>query len=480
MVVGRSSNGQHIYIRSSNIRTNMTRHAIDPSQPQTLTWRLRIGWGIGSLGSTTLINGVTFLALFYFTQILGLPPALAGALLFVAKLYDIVTDPLMGLISDRCNTRWGRRRPFLLAASVVSAASFIMLFHVPDTTETGVAIYVGLALVLYATGYTLFNIPYLAMPAEMTSDYHERSRLMSARVVFASLGILAGGALAPALVTFYGDGPEGYASMSKVLAVVIGVSMVACFFGTRSAAFTRHVATPMRLREQWVLAAGNRPFVVLIISKFLHMTGVAVINSSLLYLIILVLQRETVAAGAFGVAATTATIVSMPAWLALSRRWGKRNTYMVGVALYVPVLLSWLPATAGEPFAFLILRGLGIGLVTGGLTLTAQAMLPDTIDFDTQRSGLRREATFTSVYSFMEKCAFALGPLLVGALLATAGYDPGTTSDPGTDVIRMVLIAAAVIPATASTLSALVLRFYTLDSRLRPPAEATTPTQKRL
>lgn len=432
-----------------------------------LTWGLRIGWGIGSLGGTALINAVTFLALFYLTGILGMSPALAGALLFVTKFYDIVTDPIMGLVTDRCNTRWGRRRPFLLAASVISAVSYVMLFNAPQWSGGAIIVYIGGALLLYATGYTMFNIPYLAMPAEMTDDYHERSTLMSARVVFASFGILAGGALAPALVTWFGEGRTGYASMSVVLAAIIGLSMAASFFGTASARHTQRVVKTMSLREQWSLAIGNRPFVVLILSKFLHIFGVAVSISSLLFLVTLVLQRDTAAAGAFGLASTAGTLVSIPAWLALSRKFGKRNAYITGVVIYVPILLSWLLATPGEPFALFLLRGFGVGIVTGGLTLTAQAMLPDTIQFDSERSGLRREGTFTSVYSFMEKTAFALGPLLLGVMLEVSGYSRDAADSPAPETVRAVLVAAAVIPAIASAASAVVLRFYDLDRIIR-------------
>ena len=438
------------------------------TRSNSLRWGLRIGWGVGSLGAATLINAVTFMALFYFTGVLGLSPALAGALLFLAKCYDIVTDPVMGIVSDRTATPWGRRRPFLFAAAFVSAASFVMLFGIPllvtDASTTLTTLLAGAALLLYATGYTMFNIPYLAMPAEMTDDYHERARLMSARVVFASLGILAGGAAGPALVTWFGGGRQGYAGMSLLLAAIIFLSMVGCFFGTRTAAHTQRVVSAMPLSEQWSTAIGNRPFVVLILSKFLHMSGVAAVSSSLLYIVTIVLGRETAAAGIFGVAATAGTILSMPVWLAACRRWGKRNAYIVGVTLYVPVLLTWLLAGPDETLKILALRGLGFGVVTGGLILTAQSMLPDTISFDAERSGLRREGAFTSMYSLAEKTAFALGPLVVGALLESAGYSAG--AEPTSATVRAIWIGAVIWPAVASALSAWVLRYYELDRLL--------------
>jgi GPH family glycoside/pentoside/hexuronide:cation symporter len=426
---------------------------------QDLDWRLRLGWGIGSLGASTLINGVSFLALFFFTRVLGLEPALAGTLIFATRLFDIVTDPLMGLISDRADSRMGRRRPFLLAGAIVSAIAFAAIFNPPDRPG-GVTIgWCAMALLTYAGGYTLFIVPYLAMPAEMTSGYHERSRLMSTRVAFTSLGMLVAGALGPVLVGLLGGGRQGYAGMSLILAGLIGLSMLASYFGTRRARFTQRVEAPMGLPQAIATAFQNRSFVWLLASKFMHLTGVSVTNASLLFVITVVLARPESAAGIFGVTAATGVMISMPAWLAASQRFGKRNTYLVAASLYVPVMLSWLLADPAEPVWLLALRGTAIGLLTGGLTLTAQAMLPDAIEHDARRTGLRREASLAAVYSAVEKTAAATGPLVLGLLLGGQ-----SNLDTAADTIRY---SAAVLPAIASALSAALLLGYGLDRTYR-------------
>jgi GPH family glycoside/pentoside/hexuronide:cation symporter len=433
-------------------------------KPAALPTTLRLGWGIGSFGGTALINGVGFLALFFLTNVAGLSPAVAGGLLFAAKLFDIVTDPLMGLLSDRVDTRWGRRRPWLILAALISAAAFVLLFHLPPG-ELAATLTAGVALLVYALGYTMFNIPYLAMPAEMTADYHEQSRLMSVRVVFAALGILAGGSMAPALVAQFGGDAAAYRAMSWVLALLIGGSMAASFFGTRAAGFTTRTARSVALREQVRLALANRPFLVLLAAKFLHMTGVALAIGSLLFLVTVVLQRDEAAASLFVLASTAGTMLSLPLWLSCSRRAGKRNTYMVAAAIYVPVLLTWYMASPVEHQAIYLFRGFAIGVVTGGLTLTAQAMLPDAIQEDVRISGLHREGIFTAAYSFMEKSAFAIGPLLLGLLLQAASFEPGQNVGADTDTAVVILLAAAALPAIASGLSAAVLLLYDLDRR---------------
>ena len=437
-----------------------------PESSRGLPRSLVVSWGIGSLGASTLHNGISFLALFYLSTVLGLDPAVAGTLILAAKVYDIATDPLMGWLSDHTRSRWGRRRPWLLAGALVSSAAFVLLFNPPVPSGPGLLITAVSALLLYATGYTLFGIPYLAMPAEMTDDYDERSRLMSARTICLTLGILAGGALAPVLVGAFGGGPAGYARMSWVMAGIILVTMLACFAGTRQARGTDRpaalaVAAGTRM-SPWLSALANRPFITLIVAKFCHLVGVAVSMGSLIFLVTTVLDREASAMGGFVLASATGSILSMPLWLAVSHRTGKRNTYLLAVACYLPALFSWLLADATEATAVFLTRGFVTGLATGGLTLAAQAMLPDTIEHDFHSTGLRREAMFSAVYSVAEKLASALGPFLLGLVLSAATDD---------SAIRK---AAVLIPALMTTLSAIALLGYGLDRELRARRSAVS------
>ena len=147
------------------------------SQPGFLPNPINLAWGVGSLGTITMINSVASLYLFYLVGVVKISPALAGALIFASKIVDMVSDPAMGWISDRTNTRWGRRRPYMFIASLACPIAMIMLFSVP--TESGavsIPVYVELSLVFFALALTAFNVPYLAMPAEMTDNYHERSK----------------------------------------------------------------------------------------------------------------------------------------------------------------------------------------------------------------------------------------------------------------------------------------------------------------
>jgi Na+/melibiose symporter-like transporter len=174
-----------------------------------------LGFAIGSLGTGIYSITPSVLLLYFMTDTLGVSPSLAALAVALPKFWDVLTDPVMGVISDNTRTRWGRRRPYLLAGAISMSLSFVFLFSVPEfSTPTGSFAYVLVVYVVSATAYTIFAVPYISMPAEMSADPHERTVIMSYRMFFAMCGLLLGSVAAPLLVEWYGGGRQGYASMS--------------------------------------------------------------------------------------------------------------------------------------------------------------------------------------------------------------------------------------------------------------------------
>lgn len=157
-----------------------------------------LSWGLGSLGVAILFNTQNVLLTRFMTDEMGIAAGTAGFLLLVTKLYDAITDPLMGFITDHTESRWGRRRPWIFIGGVGAACSFIYLFNAPTSIGPIIGIFIG--LIAYSTFYTMFNVPYLSMPAEMSNIPSERTTLMSWRVRAIGLGQLIGSALAPVMV----------------------------------------------------------------------------------------------------------------------------------------------------------------------------------------------------------------------------------------------------------------------------------------
>ena len=431
-----------------------------------------MGWGLGTLGPVTVLTASNVLLLRYLTDHVGIAAALASSLIAFSKILDAFLDPAMGWVSDHTRSRMGRRRPYLLLGGALLALSVVGLFSVPDITDYGLrAGYVGAVLVFYAFAYTVFNIPYLSMPAEMTGDYHERSYLMSFRVYAVGLSTIAASVLGPMLLARLGGGAGAYRTMALVFVPLILLSAWVCFRSTRKAPFAlREVHGHYPLRDQISSVLSNRPFLVLIVVKFLTLMSLGV-QAVFAFFFTYVLQLSDTYLGQYFLASSLAMIASQPLWLRLARAWGsKRNTYIAALVLSLPAFLSWLLAAPGDPPVYLYLRAIVIGASGGGAILMGQSLLPDTMEYDYRRTGLRREGIFAGFYTTVEKLSGAIGISVVGAFLSAAGYiqSQGTSVVQPESAIRTIYLIMGLLPATISALGIVGLLFYSLtEERLK-------------
>jgi GPH family glycoside/pentoside/hexuronide:cation symporter len=452
-----------------------------------LTWRMVLAWSIGTIGPVTLLYVVNYAFMFFLTDLLRISAAVAGTLIFAVRVYDIFVDPLVGLLSDRTSSRMGRRRPWMLAGAVLSAAGCIALFTLPKAVYDGgtqlmVTWSLG-SLLLYFTGYSMFNVPYMTMPAEMTDAYHERTRLMGARVFFVAISGLLGVSVAPLLVQTFGKGQSAYSLTAVIMAAVSLLAMLASVAGTARARATERVVTRVPISAQLRLAVANRPFATLISAKLLLLLAMSSLTSSMFYFVTHVLHRELSTISQIGLLQTIGMVISLPLWVRLSKRWAKHHLFMISCAGNAIVLFSWSLATAAEPTMLLLLRGFIIGCTSGCALLMGQSLLPDTMEYDYRRSGLRREGAYSGAYSMVEKAGFAIGPLIIGLLLSAAGYTGAQATGAGAaasaETTRAVLFGVSYIPAAASALCVLILYGYNLtESMLKgmtPPRNPTTP-----
>lgn len=434
---------------------------------QSLSTSVYVTYGTGSLG-TGLFSALPGLLLLYFmTDTLGVPAGLAGMAVFLPKIWDVITDPIMGVVSDRTTTRWGRRRPFLLAGAVALPIFLGLLFNVPvfDSPMT-TFIYVTIIFALSATAYTLFQVPYIAMPAEMTSDYHERTTIMGYRMAFMTIGILVAGGAAPMIIDLAGGGRGGYAVMSAVLAVICMAAMLISFFGTAGTPFTSRVESAAPWREQMRIAFSNRPFVRLMAGFFPQQIGVGAVLAALPFYVVYILGRDNAVVTFMFLSLIVPAIVTMPFWVWVSKRIGKRNAYLICSTLFGLMALS-LMIGSGERLWLLYLQVVVMGAGYAGIQLFPFSMLPDAIHLDHARSGLRREGIFTGVWTAQEKTGMALGALVTGKILDWAGFiesGAGQTVAQPDSALTGILIAMAIAPAVTMALSLPILKRYDLTA----------------
>lgn len=424
---------------------------------------LKAAWGFGSVGTVTVLTINSLLLLFFMTSVLGLAPALAGSLLFGAKLIDAIAAPVLGGISDSWQGRMGRRAPFLLAGAFTSALGVALVFNPPAAFGTILPTWILTCLIIIALGYTLFNVPYMAMPAEMTDLPVERTSIMSWRIIFISFGGLITG-LAPQTATALGGGRTGYGAVGLILASVVLVAMLCTFAAARR---TRQVASGAQVGgfKRYLVVLQNRPFMLIIAAKICQLVGLASLTASILFLMKNVLLQPESTVGYYVMASTVATLATMPIWVRLGRHFSKRTLYIAACLLFACLSSSWLLAGAHEPLPLVLLRGFLSGVFSGGLLLMGQSLLPDAIDQDCRKSGIRREGVYAGAYSFVEKASMAFGPLLIGLILQAFHFKPslGKAVAQPAEALTGIYIGVAVVPAILYAVSIIPLLYFRLD-----------------
>lgn len=437
---------------------------------------IKAAWGIGSVGTVTVLTINSLLLLFFMTSVLGLAPALAGSLLFGAKLIDAIAAPVLGGVSDSWKGAMGRRAPFLLAGAFVSGLGVAMVFNPPAAFDTMLPVWIMMSLIVIALGYTLFNVPYMAMPAEMTDMPAERTSIMSWRITFVSIGGLITG-MVPQLVTRLGGGRTGYGIVGFILAGVVIAAMLSTFAAARR---TRQVTGGAQAGgfKRYQVVLQNRPFMLIIAAKVCQLVGLASLTASILFLMKNVLLQPESTVGLYVTAATIATISTMPVWVWLGKRFSKRNLYMAACLLFACLTSSWLLAGANEPLPLILLRGFCSGTFSGGLLLMGQSLLPDAIDADCKRSGIRREGVYAGAYSFVEKASMAFGPLLIGLILQAFHFKPslGKAVAQPAEALTGIYIGVAIVPAMLYAISIIPLLYFRLDADETAPAANSAGT----
>jgi GPH family glycoside/pentoside/hexuronide:cation symporter len=438
-----------------------------------------MSYSVGAVGTGVFSTVPGLLLLFYLTDVIGVAAGLASLVIFVPKIWDALLNPVVGTLSDRTRTRWGGRRPFLLAGAVVVPLMFALLFSSPDLGSTGrTALFVGVVYTLAMTGYALFQVPWVAMPAEMTDDYHERTRLMSSRMVLLTLGILIGGALAPVLAGGKEGGTDGYRRMGLVVAVVLAVALLTTWRGTRGAAWSPPETGPRpTVRAQLAVIRSNPAFLVLFWAYGLQAVATGAMLAGAPYVATYVLGDAELAAVLFVFLVVPSAFV-MPLWRRLSLRVGKLSGYVAATALFGLTGLTLVFAqSTPKPLIFVQMGLLGIGYA--GMQLFPYSMLPDAL----QVTGSSRAGVFTGVWQGGETVGFALGPALYGGLLALTGFVSSSADErvaqPDSAVTGLVL-GFSVLPAALVLLSLPLLRRYADTDAQMSAARSSAPAPEAL
>jgi GPH family glycoside/pentoside/hexuronide:cation symporter len=446
------------------------------TEPAPVPFATRFAWGVGSLGTIGYLNTVTALVLVYFTTILKIEPAVAGALVAGARVIDAFSDPLMGWVTDRTETRWGRRRPYLLGGALFCGLMLPLVYsmHLLPGNEVGAGV-AFTVLVAYSLGFTVFNVPYLTMPVEMTEHRLERIQIMSYRVVFMMLGALLGNAAAPYLVDALGGGADAFSKVGMIMGAVVCVAMLITFLGTSSTRITQRSEKQEPFREVLKAIISNRPFMTLVGIKVMQFIAIAASGATSAFFVTIVLKQTFSLLSVFGLATTASILLSVPFWRWVSRFMTKKWALMIGLCGETASLMIWLAATPDNAYTVVVIRAIIGGFFSANILLNSQTMWLDTIDFDRQRSGIRREGVFTSVYVFVERLGYSIAPLVLGILLSRLGFDKSLPlAEQPESAYLAVYIGILWLPAGLFTACALLLTRYNLKEQVQQ-SDAVSP-----
>ena len=384
--------------------------------------KTKLGYGVGDFGANISFQSVNFFLLYFLTNVAMLAPVKAGLALMLGKLWDGVTDPLVGLVSDRTRSRFGRRRLFFLIAAIPFGLTFFLLWFVPNLPEVGRFVYVLVIFMFYSTSITLFNVPYTALTPELSPDYNERTSITGFRMFFAILGTLIGAGLTGIIVEIPGgeNMKPGYLLMGGIFGLTIIISTLACFVLTKGC----DRSAPQKTRTSltvYLSVFQNRPFVILLLMYCGSTFAVTVISANLKYFIDYVMKLTgAISLIPFGMLLLMA-MASLPFWIWLTRKIGKKTCHMIGLSTLA--LSSLLIAFTG---AFSLVWFLILVFVAGIAVATHfvcnWAMIPDCIEVDELATGHRREGIYYGIWFFGQKVFMALAIWVSGVVLSIVGY----------------------------------------------------------
>ena len=435
---------------------------------QQLSRGKKVGYGIGDLGGNLFFTMMGFYLLFYFTDVVGIAAGLGGTAIMIGKVWDAVTDPAVGYLSDRTRSRWGRRRPYMTVGALVLFLGMILLFTPYGlSSEIGLFIIATLSYCIVNTAYTLVNIPYGALTPELTDDYYERTVLNGFRMSFAVVGTFVGVAVVLPLVNFFGGGRIAWTAMGAVTGGIMAVTMLIVVFSVRE-----HPKPRLQRQEQvfksYMQVLSMPVFLTALIPWTLHMTGVNVLQTSLLYYFRYIYGDE----GAFQIALPIllgAAVLAIPIWVRISKRIGKKLSYNIGMGIFaLGVLIFFLVGhRSGVQFSYVLMFLAGLGFATH--YVMPFSIVPDVVEWDYAERGVRREGVFYGMWTFSSKIGQAVGIALSGWVLTIFGYQESVAGVPAATQSESAMLGIRLLtgpfPAFFFIAGVVVLSFFPITNR---------------
>lgn len=440
---------------------------------EKLNLSTKLAFGAGDLGAAITANiGVFFTAIFL-TDVAGLDPGLAGWVLLVGKIWDAINDPMVGVLSDRTKSRWGRRLPWMLYGAIPFGITFFLQWIVPNFGGNQWALfwYYVIVAIFFNAFYTIVNLPYTALTPELTSDYDERTKLNSFRFGFS----ISGSILSLFVVLLIqnlipNDRIQQYLLVGLVCAVISVLPMYWCVWGVRDrvlAVAARHpeIEEPVSVPffQQLKIVLNNRPFLYVIGIYLCSWLAVQLTAAIIPYFVVSWMRLPDPYITQVILAVQVTALAMLYVWSAVSQRVGKRGVYFMGMGLWIIAqagLFFLQPNQVSLMFVLAVMAGVGVSTAY----LIPWSMLPDVVELDELKTGQRREGIYYSFVVLLQKVCLAIAVFLVLKSLDLAGYLKPIANNPPPiqpdSVLFAIRFAIGPLPTLALIVGLILTYFY--------------------
>ena len=432
---------------------------------QKLSLKTRLGYGIGDIAICLYWSGVGLYLLYFYTDVVGISPSMAGLIYGIGMLWDALTDPFMGYIAERTRTKWGVYRPYLLFGNLPLALSFILLFWVPPFEGSMLFFFLLFTNLLHRTCFTLVSVPFSSLTPRITSDSQERTNLTGFRMMGAQTGTNLMALLAFPIIFWVGGENESLGFV--VLASLAGLTAMAIhaitFVTVKEPENDQGIERVGGSLSEAASAIGkNGPFWLVFSATLIVGITTIFFGNNLIYYTKYALDLHEYQ-GTILFTSGIVAFLSIPIWWAISNKLGKKITWLISssITLTALMVLYIYPITLLNELLVLV-AFIGFGSGAGGILFWS--MLPDTIEYGEVHTGVRSESSLYGFMTFAQKGSIAFAIIILGVVLDAIGFQANEIQSKNTiDDMKAIM---TLIPSIGVAISLIIIYFYPIDAKM--------------
>ncbi|MBN1573911.1 MAG: MFS transporter [Deltaproteobacteria bacterium] len=419
-----------------------------PFPGEKLPWYYKFFFGLGDFlgGGSFVLIGVYYTI--FLTDVVYLGFIFITLNMVIAKVWDAITDPLMGILSDKTKSRWGRRRVYFIIAILPVAISFFLMWlplKVGENQENqiGIFIYFLVTHLFFRTVFTMVMIPFNAIIPELTTDYDERSSISGYRGVFSIFSSLLSAALPGLIVAKFTDAGTGHAVMAGIFGLFYALPFISSFFFSYERPEYQR-SKPLPFWESFKESSRNRSFLYLLGLYIFAFVAFDILMATFLYFLKYYLGRESMGSALLGTLLFV-EMIFLPVYIVIANRTSKKTSMTIGLIIWgVAMSTAWF-FPADIPNTFLYAYAFVVGMGTSAVAILPWAMLPDISDVDELMTGKRREGVYAGFFTFIRKISSGLALAAIPLCLGFADYD-GKLDVQGEEAVKMIRILFSIVP----------------------------------